>query len=96
MSRVGFPPDSVVLDSEIPAVHPEKLTTETELRARLTGLRGRWSARILCSRENPWWMVLVEGPEFRWAGFFRDFSEQTAQAVTRRVTRALQRAHLLG
>jgi hypothetical protein len=96
VSRVDFPPDSVVLDSEIPAVHPEKLATETALRARLTGLSGRWSARILCSRERDWWMVLVEGPKFRWAGFFRDSSDQTAQTVTARVTRALQRAHLLG
>jgi len=95
VNRAGFPPDSVVLQSEIPAVHPEKLATETALRTALTGLRGRWSARILCSRENAWWMVLVEGPQFRWAGFFRDSSEQAAQAVTARVTRALQRAHLL-
>jgi hypothetical protein len=40
-------------------------------------------------------MVLVEGPQFRWSGFFRDPSEQTAQVVTGRVTRALQRRHLL-
>jgi hypothetical protein len=91
----GFPPDSVVLESEIPAIHPEKLATETALRTALTGLSGRWSARILCSRQDTWWMVLVEGPQFRWAGFFRDPSEQTAQSVTGRVTRALQRSHLL-
>jgi hypothetical protein len=90
-----LPPDSLVLESEIPAVHPEKLATEAALRTALTGLRGRWSARILCSREDTWWMVLVEGPEFRWAGFFRDSFEQTAQAVVGRVTRTLQRSHLL-
>jgi len=90
-----LPPNAVVLESEIPEVHAEKLATETALRTALTGLRGRWSARILCSRRDTWWMVLVEGPQFRWSGSFRDPSEQTAQIVTGRVTRALQRRHLL-
>ncbi len=90
-----MPPDAVVLESEIPAAHPEKLATEAALRTVLTGLRGRWRARILCSRRDTWWMVLVEGPKFRWSGFFRDSSEQTAQAVIRRVTRALQRPPFL-
>ena len=79
VNRAGFPPDSVVLESEIPAVHSEKLGTETAIRTALTGLSGNWSARILCSRESGWWMVLVEGSQFRWAGFFR-----VAKAVSRR------------
>jgi hypothetical protein len=81
--------------SEIPSDHAQRHPVEIGLRSALSGLRGRWRVKILCSKTEEWWAVGVEGPRFEWTAFLKEPDEQTASFITGRIMEALKEGGVL-
>jgi hypothetical protein len=56
--------EPLVLESEIPASHPEKQAIEEAIREALAELSG-WKVQIEVAPRAAWWAIRIQGPHFR-------------------------------
>jgi hypothetical protein len=75
----------VVIDSAIPADHPEKTEIEAAISAAFTVVGGRWQVWVTVPSGAGWWGLRVHGPGVDWVGTLQDADEQTAEGVAYRL-----------
>jgi hypothetical protein len=77
-----------VLDSEIPASHPEKEGIEEAIREALTGFSG-WKVQIEVASRAAWWVIRIQGPHFRRTLVIERPEKQNARDISSLVRKAL-------
>ncbi len=80
--------EPLVLDSEIPAGHPEKQAIEQAIRETLVGLSG-WRVQIQVASRASWWVVRIQGPHFRRTLVVERPEKQNARDISSLVRKAL-------
>jgi len=80
--------EPLVLDSEIPASHPEKQAIEEAIRQALTGLSG-WKVQIAVAPRAVWWVLRIQGPHFRRALVVERPEKQNARDIGSLVRKAV-------
>jgi hypothetical protein len=85
----------ILLASEIPPEHPDKLEIEQGLCSALVGLPGLWKITVVCSRTSVWWVLRVDGPRFKWMTVLADATKQKPPDITARLLGALGASKVL-
>ncbi len=80
--------EPLVLDSEIPASHPEKQAIEEAIREALVGLSG-WTVQIEVAPRAAWWVIRIQGPHFRRTLVVERPAKQNARDISSLVRKAL-------
>lgn len=76
--------DQLVLESEIPADHPEKQAIEGALREVVRDLPGAWKVTVTRGRIGQWLAFRIQGPGLDWT-LVLDPKDQNADAIRSRV-----------
>ncbi len=80
--------EPLVLDSEIPASHPEKQAIEEAIREALAGLSGG-KVHIEVASHAAWWVIRIQGPHFRRTLVVERPEKQNARDISSLVRKAL-------
>jgi len=84
---------SVLLDSQIPPGHPQKLHIEETVLGAFRTLAGEWIVKIAPPlTEEPWWYLTIEGSGFRWVTTIDERHELNPWFVHGRIAEALREA----
>lgn len=82
--------DPVVIESDIPAGHPQKQAIEEAIVAALKAVPGPWKVKVICSHIDVWWVLALKGPGFDWALMLKDPKEQKPEFVFEALKNALR------
>ena len=80
--------EPLLLDSQIPANHPEKNAIEEAIQNEFSGLLG-WRVQIAVARRAGWWVIRIQGPHFRRVLVIETAEKQNARHISTLVRKAL-------